>query len=75
MMYRYSVVCPHCSTWNDNLDLDETDGYYECESCGKANRMYPYNPDTLPMLISENAREMFKDWPTLADVLKEKKAV
>lgn len=59
MNYRYSVVCPHCNTWNDNRDLDETDGYFECDTCGKVSRMYPYNPDTLPMFTLDNFAQQF----------------
>ena len=30
------VKCPICGTINKSLDLEETDGWMECESCGDA---------------------------------------
>lgn len=32
-MKIYSEICPKCGTWNYNLDLEETEGCYECECC------------------------------------------
>ena len=31
----YNVNCPLCGTENNNLLLDETDGWFECECCKK----------------------------------------
>ena len=33
-MKSYDKVCPICGTLNRNLNLDETDGWMECEACG-----------------------------------------
>ena len=32
-MKTYDVVCPICGAINRNLDLEETDGWMECEEC------------------------------------------
>lgn len=32
-------ICPLCKKLNANLDLEETDGLYECIGCGKVNRV------------------------------------
>jgi ribosomal protein L37AE/L43A len=32
-MKGYDVVCPICGTLNKNLNLEETDGWMECEKC------------------------------------------
>lgn len=34
-MNRYNVECPICGAMNKNLNLDETGGWMECDSCGK----------------------------------------
>ena len=35
-MKRYDIKCPICGTVNRDLDLEETDGWMECEKCGTA---------------------------------------
>ena len=35
-MNAKDVKCPICGTVNRSLDLDETDGWMECESCHNA---------------------------------------
>lgn len=35
-MKGYNVVCPICGTLNKNLNLEETDGWMECEKCKTA---------------------------------------
>ena len=35
-MKRYDIKCPICGTVNRNLDLEETNGWMECEKCGRA---------------------------------------
>ena len=32
-MKTYDVVCPICGSINQNLDLEETEGWMECEEC------------------------------------------
>lgn len=36
------VKCPICGTINKSLDLEETDGWMECESCGEATQQMKY---------------------------------
>lgn len=32
------VLCPVCGTVNKSIDLEETDGWMECENCGNTVR-------------------------------------
>lgn len=34
-MKIHNEICPHCKKLNTNLNLEETDGTYECIGCGK----------------------------------------
>lgn len=36
------VKCPICGTINKSLDLEETDGWMECESCGEVTQQIKY---------------------------------
>ena len=36
------VKCPVCGTMNMSLDLEETDGWMECESCGNVVQIMKY---------------------------------
>ena len=36
------VKCPICGTINKSLDLEETDGWLECESCGEVTQQMKY---------------------------------
>ena len=36
------VKCPACGTVNKSLFLEETEGKYECESCGYCGRIQGY---------------------------------
>ena len=49
------VKCPICGTINKSLDLEETDGWMECESCGEVTQQINYaNISLLDMgLITE----------------------
>lgn len=33
-MMGYNAKCPICGTINHSVDLDETNGWMECERCG-----------------------------------------
>ena len=35
-MNSVDVKCPICGAMNESLNLEETDGWMECESCGNA---------------------------------------
>lgn len=41
-MNLVDVKCPICDTLNKSLNLDETDGWMECESCGSAVQIMKY---------------------------------
>ena len=32
-MKTYDIICPICGGMNRELDLEETDGFMECEAC------------------------------------------
>lgn len=34
-MKLHNEICPHCKKLNANLNLEETEGSYECIGCGK----------------------------------------
>ena len=38
-MNAVDVVCPACGRMNRSLDLEETDGWMECECCGRTTRL------------------------------------
>ena len=38
-MKSYDVICPNCGHVNQNLYLDETNGWMECEECGMTHRV------------------------------------
>ena len=44
-MKAVNVSCPVCGTLNRHLDLEETDGWMECEECGSVVR-FPFFDDT-----------------------------
>ncbi len=41
-MNTVDVKCPICGTINKSLDLEETDGWMECESCGEVTQQMKY---------------------------------
>lgn len=41
-MNAVDVVCPRCGTVNKSLDLEETDGWMECASCGEVSQHMKY---------------------------------
>ena len=41
-MNAVDVKCPICGTINKSLDLEETDGWMECESCGEVTQQMKY---------------------------------
>ena len=41
-MNAVDVKCPICGTINKSLDLEETDGWMECESCGEGTQQIKY---------------------------------
>ena len=41
-MSAVNVECPICGQVNKSLDLEETDGWMECEECGNAVQILKY---------------------------------
>ena len=41
-MSAFDVECPICGQVNKSLDLEETDGWMECEECGNAVQILKY---------------------------------
>ena len=41
-MNSVDVKCPICGAMNESLNLEETDGWMECESCGNAVQIMKY---------------------------------
>ena len=41
-MSAVNVECPICGQMNESLDLEETDGWMECEECGNAVQILKY---------------------------------
>lgn len=41
-MSAVNVECPICGQLNRSLDLEETDGWMECEECGNAVQILKY---------------------------------
>ena len=41
-MNAVDVKCPICEKLNKSLNLEETDGWMECENCGNAVQILKY---------------------------------
>lgn len=41
-MSAVDARCPACGTINKSVDLEETDGWMECESCGEVTQQMKY---------------------------------
>lgn len=41
-MNTTDAKCPLCGTINKSVDLEETDGWMECESCGNVVQVLKY---------------------------------
>ena len=59
-MRAYDATCPHCGYRNNDMYLEETEGWMECEACGKLHeftqfrrgkRLPVYRMDAIPMEI------------------------
>lgn len=53
----YNVKCPLCGAENNNLLLDETDGWFECECCKR---------EILPLKYAKTKSIPLYDHKTLA---------
>ena len=45
-MGLYQANCPFCGHVNRHLDLEETEGFFECEACGQVAFSKEYRTDT-----------------------------
>ena len=41
-MSAVDMKCPICGAVNKSVDLEETDGWMECESCGEVSQQMKY---------------------------------
>lgn len=54
-MSRENVRCPVCSRMNRLLDLEETNGWMECDGCGNTMQLIRYEKTwLLPKRKEEN---------------------
>ena len=54
-MSRENVRCPVCSRMNKLLDLEETNGWMECDGCGNTMQLIRYEKTwLLPKRKEEN---------------------
>lgn len=55
-MSAVDVRCPACGTVNKSVDLEETDGWMECESCGEVTQqMNTYKRHVQSLSIDEDS--------------------
>ena len=47
-MTAYNVECPFCGTVNHDLDLEETNGWMECEHCQQVVQVSFESSNVLP---------------------------
>ena len=59
-MKTYNVKCPICNTLNQRLNLEETDGWMECESCKTATQIfYSRSTERIPIFTMEQVAHLF----------------
>ena len=58
-MKTYDRICPVCGYLNRNMYLEETDGWMECEQCGRISQVNPMNKDGK----QDNSRRELPDTP------------
>ena len=70
-MKTYYAKCPCCGQWNNNLLLEETEGWFECEKCGQVSRQPFTQTDSSHFLSSDYWREMVPNTPLFTNVVKQ----
>ena len=55
-MNTYNVKCPFCGTMNHNLNLEETNGWMECEHCQRAVQVPFSKESVLPGITFSQAK-------------------
>ena len=59
-MRRYDVKCPVCGKLNVSLDLEETDGWMECDRCGNVTQNLKAQKALLiPLFRADQVREIY----------------
>ena len=64
-MCQVNVTCPECGTINRNLYLDETEGSFECETCGCSSVVPGYRNRAITVCPECGCTEF--DFRTLGD--------
>ena len=59
-MKRYDLSCPVCGTVNHGLDLEETDGLWECAKCETLVHQAFLDKTSLPVCVSYQSKDMKK---------------
>jgi len=59
-MKRYDVKCPICATLNRSLDLEDSEGWMECERCKTASKVLGVLPVVkIPVYTGKQAAKAF----------------
>lgn len=59
-MKRYDVKCPHCGTMNQNLYLEETNGWMECDHCKRAVKVLQFAVEKkVPLYTPKQLADVF----------------
>ena len=59
MTMSFDAVCPNCGTENRNMYLEETNGWMECECCGKSSQVMKFYPTKkLPIFRMDQVKEI-----------------
>ena len=60
-MSAVDVKCPICGTINKSLNLEETDGWMECEKCGNVVQVLKYVKTTsIPCYKMDDCRVLIQ---------------
>lgn len=59
-MKYYDAVCPICGTKNHNLDLEDSNGWMECEKCKTVTMVLHLLPKKkIPVYTGKQLTELF----------------
>ena len=66
-MKSYDLRCPICGTVNRGLNLEETDGWMECEKCGNVTQSMEHRQTVLiPLILKTQSRSDNKNFDRIA---------
>ncbi len=70
-MKIHNEICPHCKKLNENLNLEETDGTYECIGCGKIIKVEGIRSrgSWIPIYTPEELVQKLGKTPSFAEVM------